>query len=62
MHVRQADVEALELHGEFGVLEAEQMEQHFVQIMQMHRIFGDVETELVAPTHVSVKPLAINVL
>ena len=50
MYVCQAHVQALEFHRQFRVLKAQKMQQRGMQIMHMHRIFGDIETKLIRGT------------
>src|SRR5688500_5637099 len=47
MHVRQPEVAALEAEGEFGVVEAEEVEEGGVQVVDVDLVLGGVEAELV---------------
>ena len=47
MHVGQAVVAALEAEGQPRVVEAEQVQQRGVQVVDVDRVGGDVEAELV---------------
>ena len=47
MHVGQAEVAALEAVGESCVVEAEQVQQRGVQVVDVDRVGDDVEAEVV---------------
>jgi hypothetical protein len=47
MHVREAEVAALESCGEFGVIEAEEMENGSVEVVDVDFVFDGVEAEFV---------------
>ena len=47
MHVGEPEVAALEAEGQFGVIEAKQMQQRRVQVVDVYLVHGGVETEFV---------------
>ena len=47
MHVGEPEVAPLELVGELLVIEAEQVQNGRLQIVNVHRIVGNVEAELI---------------
>ena len=47
MHVGQAEIAALEAEREFGVVEAEEMQERGVQVVDVHPILDRVEAEFV---------------
>ena len=47
MHVGQPEIAALETVGQLGVIEAEQVQQRGVQVVDVNAILDDVEAELV---------------
>ena len=46
MHIRQAEIAALEMVGELGVLDAEEMQNRRVQIVNVNFVLGGMEAEL----------------
>ena len=46
MHIRQAKIAALEMVGELGVLDAEEMQNRRVQIVNVNFVLGGMEAEL----------------
>lgn len=47
MNVRQAVVAALKAVGEAGVVEAEQVQESCVEVVNVNRILADIETQLI---------------
>ena len=47
MHIRQPEIAALEPVGQLRVIEAEQVQQRGVQIVDVDRVARDVEAEVV---------------
>ena len=47
MHIRQAIVPALKAVGQPGVVKAEKVQQSGIQVVNMDRIFSDVEAQFI---------------
>src|SRR5688572_8508841 len=50
MHVRQPELPALEREGELLVVEAQEVQDGGLQVVDMHRFLGDVKPEVVGGT------------
>ena len=45
--IRQSEIAALEAIGQPGVVEAEQVQDRRLEVVNVHRVFDDVEAEFV---------------